>query len=138
MEKLENGKEVAADGMKVRYFVAECMEFIRYGEFRENIKTAEEAAKVYERIPSERLSAGKGIGIHIFTSGESGQSQEVPLISGDKLDMDMLDDVYDLRKYPEIVTAAKELLLFMPNLVIADNSHRLSQNQVKKNRGWVQ
>lgn len=137
MEQLENGKDAAADGRKVSYFVAECMEFIRYGEYRENIKTAEEAAKVYEEIPPERLNAGKGIGIHIFDSEESEFPQEIQLISWDKLDMDMLDDIYDLKKYPEIVKAAKALLKFMPDLVLEDSSHRLSQEEVKKNRKCV-
>lgn len=42
--------------------VAECMEFILYGEYREGIHSAEEAVKIYQSIPSERLNAGKGIG----------------------------------------------------------------------------
>lgn len=134
MEKMENGKNAAAGSTRVSYFVAECMEFIRYGEYQEDIPTAEEAVKVYESIPSERLNAGKGIGIHIFEPEEPDFPQEVQLISWDKLDMDMLDSIHDLKKYPEIMAAAKELLPFMPDLVIEDSGHRLSQEQVKKNR----
>ena len=52
-----------ATGRLATYYVAECMEFNRYGEYREDIQSAEEAVKYYQSIPSERLNAGKGIGI---------------------------------------------------------------------------
>ena len=58
MEKGEMGEN--ATGRLTTYYVAECMEFNRYGEYREDIHSAEEAVKIYQSIPSERLNAGKG------------------------------------------------------------------------------
>ena len=63
MEKGEMGEN--ATGRLTTYYVAECMEFNRYGEYREDIHSAEEAVKIYQSIPSERLNAGKGIGLHV-------------------------------------------------------------------------
>ena len=59
MEKGEMGEN--ATGHLTTYYVAECMEFNRYGEYREDIHSAEEAVKIYQSIPSERLNAGKGV-----------------------------------------------------------------------------
>ena len=56
MEKGEMGEN--ATGRLTTYYVAECMEFNRYGEYREDIHSAEEAVKIYQSIPSERLNAG--------------------------------------------------------------------------------
>ena len=57
MEKGEMGEN--ATGRLTTYYVRECMEFNRYGEYREDIHSAEEAVKIYQSIPSERLNAGK-------------------------------------------------------------------------------
>ena len=54
MEKGEMGEN--ATGRLTTYYVAECMEFNRYGEYREDIHSAEEAVKIYQSIPSERLN----------------------------------------------------------------------------------
>mgnify|MGYP000500166026 CR=1 FL=1 len=58
MENSKMGKD-AANGIRITFYVAECMEFPRYGECREDILSAEEAVKFYEAIPSERLNAGQ-------------------------------------------------------------------------------
>ena len=50
MEKGEMGEN--ATGRLATYYVAECMEFNRYGEYREDIQSAEEAVKYYQSIPS--------------------------------------------------------------------------------------
>ena len=75
MEKGEMGEN--ATGRLATYYVAECMEFNRYGEYREDIQSAEEAVKYYQSIPSERLNAGKGIGLHV--EEEDGIPLDFPL-----------------------------------------------------------
>lgn len=50
MEKGEMGEN--ATGRLATYYVAECMEFNRYGEYREDIHSAEEAVKIYHCIDS--------------------------------------------------------------------------------------
>ena len=50
MEKGEMGKN--ATGRLATYYVAECMEFNRYGEYREDIHSAEEAVKIYNNFQS--------------------------------------------------------------------------------------
>lgn len=75
-----------ATGRLTTYYVAECMEFNRYGEYREDIHSAEEAVKIYQSIPSERLNAGKGIGLHV--EEEDGIPLEFSLVYNGELDVD--------------------------------------------------
>ena len=48
----------------ITFYVAECMEFPSLGESHENL-TLDEALKIYESIPAERMSAIKGIGFNL-------------------------------------------------------------------------
>ena len=103
VEKGEMGEN--ATGRLTTYYVAECMEFNRYGEYREDIHSAEEAVKIYQSIPSERLNAGKGIGLHV--EEEDGIPLEFSLVYNGELDVDLLRDIYDQNQYPEVFIAAK-------------------------------
>lgn len=60
METVKMGENVA-NGVRVTYFVAECMEFLRYGEYVEDI------LECYDKITPDRPNAGKGIS---FGDGE--------------------------------------------------------------------
>lgn len=94
MEKGEMGEN--ATGRLATYYVAECMEFNRYGEYREDIHSAEEAVKIYQSIPSERLNAGKGIGLHV--EEEDGIPLEFSLVYNGELDVDLLVEVGELEQ----------------------------------------
>lgn len=48
--------------VKIRFYVAECVEFPVLGEFHENLETLQEAMELYEKIPAERMNGIKGIG----------------------------------------------------------------------------
>lgn len=52
----------------VSFFSAECMETYSLGEFHDNL-TVSQAVESYNKIPSERLNAIKGIGITVHTNG---------------------------------------------------------------------
>ena len=47
MEKSKMG-ENAADNVEITFYTAECMEFVRYGEYREGLGTLEEALKLFD------------------------------------------------------------------------------------------
>ena len=111
------------------YYVAECMEFNRYGEYREDIQSAEEAVKVYQSIPSERLNAGKGIGLHV--EEEDGIQLDFPLVSGGKLDVDFLGEVYGFKEYPELLGAARELSTYLPETKVIDTKGILAEKHME-------
>lgn len=129
MENKETGRREA----EMTYFVAECMEFVRYGEYKENIKTAKEAVKIYDKIPSERLSAIKGIGVHIMDSEEPDYQSQYDLLHQGVVDLDIAALSYRFDDYPQILDAVRELQKLMPDIKIVDRDGRMEQ-QVKKNR----
>lgn len=47
---------------KIRFYVAECVEFPVLGEFHENLESLQDAMELYEKIPAERMNGIKGIG----------------------------------------------------------------------------
>ena len=126
MEKGEMGEN--ATGRLATYYVAECMEFNRYGEYREDIQSAEEAVKYYQSIPSERLNAGKGIGLHV--EEEDGIPLDFPLVSGGKLDVDFLGEVYGFKEYPELLRAARELSAYLPETKVVDTKGILTKKSM--------
>lgn len=50
---------------KVTLLVNECSEFHSYGEFHEDIKSVDEAIRLWKKIPPERLHGIKSIGIRV-------------------------------------------------------------------------
>ena len=46
------------------YYVAECMEFPNLGEYHDNL-SLEEAIRIYQEIPAERMNGIKGIGFEL-------------------------------------------------------------------------
>ncbi len=46
----------------ITFYVAECSEFPVLGEYHERLETLQEAMKLYDRIPSERLNGMKSVG----------------------------------------------------------------------------
>lgn len=118
-----------ATGRLTTYYVAECMEFNRYGEYREDIHSAEEAVKIYQSIPSERLNAGKGIGLHV--EEEDGIPLEFSLVYNGELDVDLLRDIYDQNQYPEVFIAARELSAYLPETKVIDTKGLLTEKTLE-------
>lgn len=127
MEKGEMGEN--ATGRLTTYYVAECMEFNRYGEYREDIHSAEEAVKIYQSIPSERLNAGKGIGLHV--EEEDGIPLEFSLVYNGELDVDLLRDIYDQNQYPDVFIAARELSAYLPETKVIDTKGLLTEKTLE-------
>ena len=80
-EQADTAAEQQAEGLKEKlaaerpapeetlsFYVAECLEFTFAGEFHDHL-TMEEALEVYDKIPSERMSADKCIGFCIEEDG---------------------------------------------------------------------
>lgn len=132
MENKENGKRE----VKMTYYVAECMEFTRYGEYRENIKTAKEAVRIYDRIPPERLSAIKGIGVHITDSEEHDFQPQYELLYHGVINLDMAALSYKFDEYPQILDAVRELQKLIPDIKIIDSEKRM-EKLAKKNKERV-
>lgn len=106
VQELTTGKE------QVSFYVAECSEFHSLGEFREGLMLPE-AVDLYQKIPAERMSGIKAIGVSV--TDEDGFFQEWDLVRGGKLQMEeMKDFLPKIASNPSVQKAAEEIQVLMP------------------------
>ena len=82
----------------ITFYVAECMEFPVMGEYHNNL-TLEEAIKIYESIPADRLHGGKGIGFDL-QDGDKDYSGEYELMCWDRVDRELIDMIPHYKESP--------------------------------------
>jgi len=110
----EKVQELTAGKEKVSFYVAECSEFHSMGEFREGL-TLQEAVELYQKIPAERMSGIKAIGISIKDA--DGFSHEWDLVRGGKLQLEeMKEFVPQMAGNPSVQKAAEKIQDLMPKL----------------------
>ena len=91
--------------------VAECGEFHNLGEFHEGIETVEEAVRLFNEIPPERMNGIPSIGIHIHTEGaELFEDVEMDIVSGKVVDLEMLEYVPDITGNQKAMALISELI----------------------------
>lgn len=105
IEERTKAAEVQMEGT-ISFYVAECMEFPVMGEFHDGL-SLDEAIRVYESIPSDRMHGIKGIGFDL--QDDSIYSGQYELFSGDKVLYDAIDLVDHYKKNPIIQDAMKKL-----------------------------
>ena len=91
----------------ITFYVAECMEFPVMGEYHNNL-TLEEAIKIYESIPAERMHGIKGIGFDL-QDGDEDYSGEYGLMSGDRIDRDLIDMIPHYKESPLVQKAINDM-----------------------------
>ena len=91
-EQLEQDIEEAEYIVKVDFYVAECSEFPSLGEYHEGL-TLDEAIKIYEKIPEERMHGRKGIGIDLHFPEENLYPGKCSLFEGGEICREFLDIV---------------------------------------------
>ncbi|MBR1744229.1 MAG: hypothetical protein IJ733_20685, partial [Lachnospiraceae bacterium] len=117
----------------ITFLVSECGEFHNYGDFYENIKTIEQAKRLYERIDPDRLSAIPAIGIRIHTEGTPEYKDvEWDFYSGNRIDLDMLEYLPQFTECPEAMAALKQLMDAFPNANICGKLPDVSEPAKEK------
>ena len=91
----------------ISFYVAECMEFPVMGEYHNNL-TLEEAIKIYESIPAERLHGIKGIGFDL-QDGDENYSGEYELMSADRIRRDLIDMIPHYKESPLVQKAIADM-----------------------------
>ena len=116
--------EQPADAIKVSdrlptgdltYYVAECMEFPNLGEYHDDL-SLEEAVRIYQEIPAERMNGIKGIGFEL----KDGSDYEgpFPILTGQTIDLDTIQAIDYYRDNPLVQKAVKELAAAMPEMEV--------------------
>jgi uncharacterized protein YqgV (UPF0045/DUF77 family) len=91
----------------ISFYVAECMEFPVMGEYHNNL-TLEEAIKIYESIPAERLHGIKGIGFDL-QDGDENYSGEYELMSADRIRRELIDMIPHYKESPLVQKAITDM-----------------------------
>ena len=97
------------------YCVADCMEFPNLGEYHGNL-SLEEAVRIYQEIPAERMNGIKGIGFEL----KDGSDYEgpFPILTGHTIDLDTIQEIDYYRDNPLVQKAVKELAAAMPEMEV--------------------
>ena len=97
------------------YYAAECMEFPNLGEYHDNL-SLEEAIRIYQEIPAERMNGIKGIGFEL----KDGSDYEgpFPILTGQTIDLDTIQAIDYYRDNPLVQKAVKELAAAMPEMEV--------------------
>ena len=97
------------------YYVAECMEFPNLGEYHDNL-SLEEAVRIYQEIPAERMNGIKGIGFELKDGSDYEGS--FPILTGQTIDLDIIQAIDYYRDHPLVQKAVKELAAAMPEMEV--------------------
>lgn len=111
--------EAEKDEVEVTLMVSECSEFHNMGEFYENIPTVEEAIAIWKQIPPERMHGIHAIGINVHRPGEeSYMDDEVDLLSGNRIDLEILEHIPSIICEPKAMEVIAELVAKLPEMDI--------------------
>lgn len=109
------------DGVIMTFTVAECGEFHNFGEYHEGIQMLEEAVRIFNTIPPERMNGIPAIGINLHVEGtESWEDAQVDVFTGNRIDVGMFKLVPEICQYPKAQEAMKQLIEMFPDKEIVD------------------
>lgn len=128
MESAEHIGTVNAPESEVTFTVAECGEFPTLGNCYEGIKTADEAAEIWQRVQKKNLNTVPGLGIHVHIPGqEDYMDGQIDLVSGKTIDVSILEYIPSMRKEPRVMEKVAELIHRLPDYeIIGDIQPELS------------
>ena len=118
-QQIQTQGEMEKEDVEVTLMVSECGEFHNLGEFYENIPTVEEAIVIWKQIPPERMHGHPVIGINVHRPGEeSYMDDEVDLLSGNRIDLEILEHIPSITCEPKAMEVIAELVAKLPELDI--------------------
>ena len=118
-QELTQQMEMEKEEVEVTLMVSECGEFHNLGEFYENIPTVEEAIAIWKQIPPERMHGIPAIGINVHRPGEETyMDDEVDLLSGNRIDLEILEHIPSITSEPKAMEVIAELVAKLPEMEI--------------------
>ena len=118
-QQIQTQGEMEKEEVEVTLMVSECGEFHDLGEFYENIPTVEEAIAIWKQIPPERMHGIPAIGINVHRPGEeSYMDDEVDLLSGNRIDLEILEHIPSITSEPKAMEVIAELVAKLPEMEI--------------------
>ena len=106
----KTGKEI------LTFTVAECGEYHSLGKYYENIQTLDEAVRLYQQIPPERMNGIPSIGINLHVGGtDKMEDVQADILSGDEIDIGFINLIPELCRNPEVQAAVKMIIEKFPD-----------------------
>ena len=101
----------------VTLVVAECCEYHALGEHYEGVKSVDEAIRLFEAIPSERLNGIKSIGLDVPRVDKE-FSMEIDVLVGQTFDLDTLNFVPGVKENKQAMEMIARLIDHYPEMEI--------------------
>lgn len=118
-QQMHTQGEMKKEEVEVTLMVSECGEFHNLGEFYESIPTVEEAIAIWKQIPPERMHGIPAIGINVHRPGEENyMDDEVDLLSGNRIDLEILEHIPSITGEPKAMEVIAELVAKLPEMEI--------------------
>ena len=118
-QQMQTQGEMEKEEVEVTLMVSECGEFHNLGEFYENIPTVEEAIAIWKQISPERMHGIPAIGINVHRPGEEiYMDDEVDLLSGNRIDLEILEHIPSITCEPKAMEVIAELVAKLPEMEI--------------------
>ena len=118
-QQIQTQGEMKKEEVEVTLMVSECGEFHNLGEFYENIPTVEEAIAIWKQIPPEQMHGIPAIGINVHRPGEENyMDDEVDLLSGNRIDLEILEHIPSITGEPKAMEVIAELVAKLPEMEI--------------------
>ena len=113
-QQMHTQGEMKKEEVEVTLMVSECGELHNLGEFYENIPTVEEAIAIWKQIPPERMHGIPAIGINVHRPGEENyMDDEVDLLSGNRIDLEILEHIPSITGEPNAMEVIAELVFMI-------------------------
>lgn len=98
------------------FTVAECGEYHNFGEYHEGIRTLDEAIRLYQQIPPQRMNGIPSIGINLHTEGtESWEDSQMDVLTGEGIEVGMLKLMPEFSQNPEVQEAVRQMIERFPD-----------------------
>lgn len=105
----------------ITFTVAECGEYHNFGEFYRDIKTLEEAVRLYHQIPPERMNGIPSIGINLHVRGTDRMEDiQADILCGDEIDKGFINLIPELRENPQVQKTLQEIIERFPEREVID------------------
>lgn len=118
-QQIQTQGEMEKEDVEVTLMVSECGEFHNLGELYENIHTVEEAIAIWKQIPPERMHGIPAIGINVHRPGEENyMDDEVDLLSGNRIDLEILEHIPSITSEPKAMEVIAELVAKLAEMEI--------------------
>lgn len=120
-----------SDNVEISFNVYECSEFHTFGKAYTNIENVEKAVMVFSSI--EDKSSVPGISINIHNKDyEEFMDVEYDIISGKRIDLDMLDYYPEVTSNAEAIVSIDTLLKMLPDAKINGSLDKWINDEVKE------